>query len=116
MATRASFEGFSRLRLVWPLHSPASCWAQSPYQWRQVSVARLCELQASLYARDRWALLLIFQAMDAAGNGETIKRGAVCSRRRSAGQELGLGRWRPDAKSLEAVAETARGRPSGPCR
>jgi hypothetical protein len=31
-----------------------------------------------LYARDRWA---DFQAMDAAGNGETIKRGAVCSRR-----------------------------------
>jgi PPK2 family polyphosphate:nucleotide phosphotransferase len=33
----------------------------------------LAELQNRLYARDRWALLLIFQAMDAAGKDSTIK-------------------------------------------
>jgi len=36
-------------------------------------VARMEELQAKLYADDRWALLLIFQAMDAAGKDGTIK-------------------------------------------
>ena len=32
------------------------------------------ELQAALYAQDRWSLLLVFQAMDAAGKDSTIKR------------------------------------------
>ena len=36
-------------------------------------VARLSELQDKLYAEDRWALLLIFQAMDAAGKDGVIK-------------------------------------------
>jgi PPK2 family polyphosphate:nucleotide phosphotransferase len=36
-------------------------------------IARLTELQDKLYAQDRWALLLIFQAMDAAGKDGTIK-------------------------------------------
>jgi len=36
-------------------------------------VARLSELQERLYAQDRWALLLIFQAMDAAGKDGAIK-------------------------------------------
>lgn len=35
--------------------------------------ARMSELQAQLYARNQWALLLIFQAMDAAGKDGTIK-------------------------------------------
>jgi polyphosphate kinase 2 (PPK2 family) len=39
----------------------------------QKDVARMEELQAKLYAQDRWALLLIFQAMDAAGKDGTIK-------------------------------------------
>jgi PPK2 family polyphosphate:nucleotide phosphotransferase len=34
---------------------------------------RLFDLQARLYAEDRWAVLLIFQAMDAAGKDGTIK-------------------------------------------
>jgi PPK2 family polyphosphate:nucleotide phosphotransferase len=34
---------------------------------------RLAALQEKLYAHDRWALLLIFQAMDAAGKDSTIK-------------------------------------------
>ena len=32
-------------------------------------VEALAELQDKLYAQDRWAVLLIFQAMDAAGKG-----------------------------------------------
>ncbi|MFM8673920.1 MAG: polyphosphate kinase 2 family protein, partial [Vulcanococcus sp.] len=33
----------------------------------------LSELQDKLYAQDRWAVLLLFQAMDAAGKDGTIK-------------------------------------------
>jgi len=36
-------------------------------------VARLSELQDILYAQDRWGVLLIFQAMDAAGKDGAIK-------------------------------------------
>jgi PPK2 family polyphosphate:nucleotide phosphotransferase len=36
-------------------------------------VGRLAQLQEKLYAQDRWAVLLIFQAMDAAGKDSTIK-------------------------------------------
>ena len=36
-------------------------------------VQALAELQDMLYAQDRWAVLLIFQAMDAAGKDGTIK-------------------------------------------
>jgi len=36
-------------------------------------IERLRELQERLYAQDRWALLLIFQAMDAAGKDSTIE-------------------------------------------
>jgi PPK2 family polyphosphate:nucleotide phosphotransferase len=36
-------------------------------------VERLAELQDKLYAQDRWSVLLVFQAMDAAGKDGTIK-------------------------------------------
>lgn len=36
-------------------------------------VARLAELQQKLYAHDKWGVLLIFQAMDAAGKDSVIK-------------------------------------------
>jgi PPK2 family polyphosphate:nucleotide phosphotransferase len=36
-------------------------------------IARLAELQEKLYAQDRWAFLLILQAMDAAGKDSTVK-------------------------------------------
>jgi PPK2 family polyphosphate:nucleotide phosphotransferase len=36
-------------------------------------VARLAELQDMLYAQDRWSVLLVLQAMDAAGKDGTIK-------------------------------------------
>ncbi len=35
--------------------------------------ARMAELQDQLYAQDRWSLLLVFQAMDAAGKDGTIR-------------------------------------------
>ena len=39
----------------------------------QLGVRALAELQNVLYAEDRWSVLLIFQAMDAAGKDGTIK-------------------------------------------
>jgi PPK2 family polyphosphate:nucleotide phosphotransferase len=39
----------------------------------QNGVEAMAELQDVLYAQDRWSLLLIFQAMDAAGKDGTIK-------------------------------------------
>src|SRR3954471_15229336 len=36
-------------------------------------VERLSELQGKLYAQDRWSVLLVFQAMDAAGKDGTIQ-------------------------------------------
>ena len=39
----------------------------------QQDIAKMAELQDKLYAQDRWALLLIFQAMDAAGKDGAVK-------------------------------------------
>jgi PPK2 family polyphosphate:nucleotide phosphotransferase len=39
----------------------------------QESIAKMAELQDKLYAQDCWALLLIFQALDAAGKDGVIK-------------------------------------------
>jgi PPK2 family polyphosphate:nucleotide phosphotransferase len=39
----------------------------------QQTVLRMGDLQERLYAQDRWSVLLIFQAMDAAGKDSTIK-------------------------------------------
>ena len=36
-------------------------------------VERLADLQSKLYAQDRWGVLMVFQAMDAAGKDGTIK-------------------------------------------
>jgi PPK2 family polyphosphate:nucleotide phosphotransferase len=38
-----------------------------------LGIERLTELQELLWAQDRWALLLVFQAMDAAGKDSTIE-------------------------------------------
>jgi PPK2 family polyphosphate:nucleotide phosphotransferase len=52
----------------------------SPYRDRaeaegqlEQELSRIAELQDRLYAEDRWALLLIFQAMDGAGKDSVIK-------------------------------------------
>jgi PPK2 family polyphosphate:nucleotide phosphotransferase len=42
-------------------------------EWLAHGVDALAELQDKLYAQDRWAVLLIFQAMDAAGKDSAIK-------------------------------------------
>jgi PPK2 family polyphosphate:nucleotide phosphotransferase len=42
-------------------------------QWLEEGVARLADFQNKLYAQNEWSLLLIFQAMDAAGKDSTIK-------------------------------------------
>ena len=56
---------------------PADTWRlkskEHAEQWLDEGVARLTELQALLYARNQWSLLLVFQAMDAAGKDGTIK-------------------------------------------
>jgi PPK2 family polyphosphate:nucleotide phosphotransferase len=39
----------------------------------QNGIEALAELQEKLYAQDRWSVLLVFQAMDAAGKDGTIK-------------------------------------------
>ena len=42
-------------------------------KWLEEGVALLSEMQYKLYAQSNWGLLLIFQAMDAAGKDSTIK-------------------------------------------
>jgi PPK2 family polyphosphate:nucleotide phosphotransferase len=41
--------------------------------WLERDLERLRDLQDKLYARSTWSLLLVFQAMDAAGKDSTIK-------------------------------------------
>jgi PPK2 family polyphosphate:nucleotide phosphotransferase len=56
---------------------PADTWRMESKdqaeQWLGEGVDRLKDLQDRLYAQNQWALLLIFQAMDAAGKDGTIK-------------------------------------------
>ena len=58
-------------------HDPGDTrWVKSKEQGRELlqkGVDELCELQERLYAQDRWGVLLVFQAMDAAGKDSTIK-------------------------------------------
>ena len=42
-------------------------------KWLTAGVERLRDLQERMYAQDRWGLLIIFQAMDAAGKDSAIK-------------------------------------------
>ena len=42
-------------------------------EWLDHSLERLSEMQEKLYAQDNWALLLVLQAMDAAGKDGTVK-------------------------------------------
>jgi PPK2 family polyphosphate:nucleotide phosphotransferase len=46
---------------------------ESASETLQKGIARTADLQVKLYAQDSWALLLIFQAMDAAGKDGIIK-------------------------------------------
>lgn len=54
-----------------PLRSDEDALAQSMLAG---TIERIADLQEKLYAQDHWAVLLIFQAMDAAGKDSTIKQ------------------------------------------
>jgi PPK2 family polyphosphate:nucleotide phosphotransferase len=62
-----------RLKDVDPANTGELKSRQEANGWLERGVARLSELQEKMYAQDRWGLLLIFQAMDAAGKDSTIK-------------------------------------------
>ena len=57
--------------------NPADTWKleskEHAREWLEEGIERMAGLQATLYAQNQWALLLIFQAMDAAGKDGTIK-------------------------------------------
>ncbi len=58
----------------WPTRCPPHYHIDSDYkELLAASTQRLSELQRLLYANDRYSLLLIFQAMDAAGKDGAIK-------------------------------------------
>ena len=56
-----------------PDHKPDSVTKEDADALMQEGIAELVELQNKLYAQDTYALLIIFQAMDAAGKDGTIK-------------------------------------------
>ena len=62
-----------RLKDVDPAETDAISSKEQGTELLERGVARLRALQEKMYAQDRWALLLIFQAMDAAGKDGTIK-------------------------------------------
>jgi polyphosphate kinase 2 (PPK2 family) len=65
----------ARIKLrEWPTRVKPLCQSKADYRKALTDhVRRLSELQDLLYAFDRYALLVIFQAMDAAGKDGTIK-------------------------------------------
>src|SRR5262249_5426838 len=72
----------------------------------------LAEEQDMLYAQDRWSLLLIFQAMDAAGKDSTIKHVmSGVNPHRCASQEHAPCGLEAGARSAEAVRCTTRAFP-----
>lgn len=54
-------------------HSLSSSDRDEAKEWLVKGTEWLAELQSKLYANDKWGILLIFQAMDAAGKDSTIK-------------------------------------------
>jgi len=75
IASRYRITSGSRFRLA--DIDPADAWGASlkPSAGDLMSegIKRLADLQERLYAQDRWSILLVFQAMDAAGKDGTIK-------------------------------------------
>jgi PPK2 family polyphosphate:nucleotide phosphotransferase len=62
-----------RLRDYDPAHTAGVSSKEEGEKLLAEGVAKLADLQDRLYASDHWALLLIFQAMDAAGKDGAIK-------------------------------------------
>lgn len=75
LASRYRVTNSSRFRLADV--DPADPWGASlkasADEVMSDGIKRLSDLQERLYAQDRWSVLLIFQAMDAAGKDGTIK-------------------------------------------
>lgn len=67
-------QGFSLTKIdPGDTHGLGSKMKEESKQLLQTGIERLARLQDKLYADDRWGVLLIFQAMDAAGKDGTIK-------------------------------------------
>ena len=62
-----------RLKDIDPGNTGSLSSREQAEKWLQRGVERMRELENKLYAQDRYAVLLIFQAMDAAGKDGTIK-------------------------------------------
>ena len=62
-----------RLRDVDPADTNGFTSRAKASAWLERGITRLSRLQEKLYAQHQWGLLLIFQAMDAAGKDGTIK-------------------------------------------
>ena len=62
-----------RLKAFDPAGPGPNASQQGAKKFLKKSVEALSELQEKLYAQDRWGVLLIFQAMDAAGKDSAIK-------------------------------------------
>jgi PPK2 family polyphosphate:nucleotide phosphotransferase len=75
LATCYCVEGGKRFRLKDFDPADTGHWRSKEHaaEALQEGIARTAELQDKLYAQGRWALLLIFQAMDAAGKDGIIK-------------------------------------------
>ena len=74
LARRYRIDNVNKFRLA--KMDPGDTWKltskEDAQKWLEEGVARLSQLQELLYAQNQWALLLIFQAMDAAGKDGTI--------------------------------------------
>ena len=62
-----------RLKDCDPAHTAGVKSKEEANELLEQGIQKLAELQDKLYAQDSWALLLIFQAMDAAGKDSVIK-------------------------------------------
>jgi PPK2 family polyphosphate:nucleotide phosphotransferase len=62
-----------RLKKYDPANTLGVNFRETPETLLQQSIAKMNDMQEKLYAQDQWAVLLIFQAMDAAGKDSTIK-------------------------------------------
>ena len=69
---RARRRDFSLARYD-PAYLPASASKEDARAALAAGTARMRQLQDKLYAQDRWAVLIILQAMDAAGKDSTIE-------------------------------------------
>lgn len=70
---RVPFDGSFELS-QWPTDKPDDCPDKGERKARlKDATDEIYELQRALYAEDQWALLLVFQAMDAAGKDSTIR-------------------------------------------